>query len=52
MIVNVLDVNEPPVFVSSHYITSIPEGTSAGSQLFSGILAVDSDEACVSIEAP
>lgn len=44
VIMNVQDVNEPPVFVSSHYVTSIPEGIPVGSQVSVGILAVDSDE--------
>ena len=44
VVVNVMDVNEPPVFVSSHYSTSITEGTTIGSQLFAGILAIDNDE--------
>ena len=44
MIVDVTDVNEPPVFISSHYITSISEGATIGQVLFTGILAVDNDE--------
>lgn len=44
VIVEVLDVNEPPVFVSSHYVTSVSEGMTIGEQLFSGIRAIDKDE--------
>ena len=44
VIVTVLDANEPPVFVSSHYVTSVPEGAAIGTQLFAGILALDTDE--------
>ncbi len=44
MIIDVLDVNEPPVFVSSHYITSVSEGATVGEILFTGLLAVDNDE--------
>lgn len=46
VIVGVTDVNEPPIFVSSHYITSISEGMTIGDELFSGILAIDNDEVC------
>lgn len=44
VIVDVADVNEPPIFVSSHYFTSVSEGMTIGNQLFSGILAIDNDE--------
>ena len=44
VIVEVADVNEPPVFVSSHYITSVSEGMTTGDELFTGILAVDNDD--------
>ena len=44
VIVDVADVNEPPIFVSSHYITSVSEGMTIGNQLFAGILAIDNDE--------
>lgn len=44
MIVDVMDANERPVFVSSHYVTSIPEGATVGDVLFTGIVAVDYDE--------
>ena len=44
VIVDVTDVNEPPIFVSSHYITSVSEGMTIGNQLFAGILAIDIDE--------
>jgi hypothetical protein len=49
VVVDVTDVNEPPVFVSSHYVTSVSEGMTMGSQLFSGVLAVDNDEVCTQI---
>lgn len=44
VLVDVTDVNEPPIFVSSHYITSVSEGMAVGSEIFSGIVAIDNDE--------
>ena len=44
MILDVADVNEPPMFISSHYVTSVSEGATIGETLFTGILAVDNDE--------
>ncbi len=39
-----LDVNEPPIFLSSHYVTSVSEGMTIGNVLFNGIVAIDNDE--------
>ena len=46
----VTDVNEPPIFVSSHYIASVEETAGAGEQVLSGILAVDGDSVSSSLK--
>jgi len=42
-VLTVTDVNEPPTFVSSHYVASVEENAAIGDQVLSGILAVDGD---------
>ena len=44
MIVDVTDVNEPPVFLSTHFAAAVSEGVGVGTVLFSGLLAVDLDQ--------
>ena len=43
-VISVLDVNEPPEFLSSHFSLEISEGAGVGDTLFSGLRAVDNDE--------
>lgn len=39
-----MDVNEAPVFTSSHYSTALPEGTASGTVLNLDLQALDGDE--------
>ena len=45
--VDIDDVNEAPVFLSSHYFTVVPEDAEIESVLFAGIVARDVDEVCI-----
>ena len=44
LVVDVIDVNEPPAFSSSHYSTALPEGAGPGQPLSLGLQALDADE--------
>ena len=45
MVVNVQDVNEPPLFLNSHYIAWVSEHANVGEPVHAFISAVDYDEA-------
>ena len=45
MVVNVLDVNEAPLFLNTHYIAWVSEHANIGEPVHAAIEAVDYDEA-------
>ena len=44
VVVHVEDVNEPPIFLRSHYSVTVSEGVGPGEVLYSGVEAFDGDE--------
>ena len=44
VILHVIDVNEPPEFLRSHYSASVSEEAELGDTVFSSVEAIDNDE--------
>lgn len=45
VVINVLDVNEPPFFLNSHYVALVSEHANVGEPIHAFVSAVDHDEA-------